>query len=124
MEPKKRVVLADDETSIRAMLKALLSTINLDVVAQASNGNEAVEFYRKEKPDVLLLDINMPVKTGIEALRDIMREFPDAVVIMLTSVVDTAAITQCLELGASNYIRKDTAIANIKQIINETLAEA
>lgn len=48
----------------------MLSTINLDVVAEATNGEESVELYRKEKPDVLLLDINMPVKNGVEALHE------------------------------------------------------
>ena len=62
----------------------------------------------------------MPIKTGDEALKEIMTEFPDAFVIMLTSVADVEDVEKCLEMGASNYIRKDTSINEIKKIIKET----
>lgn len=117
----KRVVIADDEFHILGMLKALMKTMNYAVVGEAKNGQEAVDVYRKEKPDVLLLDINMPVKDGDDALREIMHEFPDAMVIMLTSVVDMEKVESCLELGAANYIRKDTPVSDMRKIISETL---
>lgn len=117
----KRVVIADDELHVLGMLKALMKTMNYAVVGEARNGQEAVDMYRREKPDVLLLDINMPVKDGKDALREIMHEFPDAMVIMLTSVVDMENVESCLELGAANYIRKDTPISEMRKIISETL---
>lgn len=121
MEAKKRVILADDEKHIRAMMKAVISSLNCEIVGEAADGHEAVDLYKKEKPDLLLLDINMSQKSGIDALREIMREFPDALVIMLTSVVDMENIKQCIALGAANYIRKDTPITEMKQIIKDTL---
>lgn len=121
MEAKKRVILADDEKHIRAMMKAVISSLNCEIVGEAADGHEAVDLYKKEKPDLLLLDVNMPQRSGIDALREIKREFPDALVIMLTSVVDMENIKQCIALGAANYIRKDTPITEMKQIIKDTL---
>lgn len=117
----KRVILADDEFHILAMLKALMKTLNYTVVGEASNGQEAIDLYRKERPDALFLDINMPIKNGKEALKEVMQEFPEALVIMLTSVADVEEIEDCLELGATNYIRKDTPMSKMKEIISETL---
>lgn len=77
--------------------------------------------FLKTRPDLLLMDINMPEKTGDEALIEIIEEFPDACVIMMTSVSDIETVQQCIEKGASHYIRKDTPIDQIKEIILETL---
>lgn len=115
-----KVVLADDEPHVRVLLKTLLASMKCEVVGEASNGEEAVKLFKKERPDLVLLDINMPVKSGIEALKDILHEFPDAFVIMLTSVSDTDSIRQCMELGAANYIRKDNPVVEIKRLIKET----
>lgn len=121
METKKRILLADDERHIRAMMKAVVSSLRYEIAGEAGDGQEAVDLYKKEMPDLLLLDVNMPQRSGIDALREIMREFPDAMVIMLTSVVDMENIKQCIELGAANYIRKDTSITEMRQIIKDTL---
>ena len=121
METKRRVILADDEKHIRAMMKAVISSMNCEIVGEAADGQEAVNLYKKEKPDLLLLDINMPQKSGIDGLREIMREFPAATVIMLTSVVDMENVKQCIELGAANYMRKDTSVTEMRQIIKDTL---
>ena len=68
-----------------------------------------------------MMDINMPLKTGEEALREIMAEFPEARVIMLTSVIESATVEKCIALGAAGYIRKDSPVDEIKAIINDTL---
>lgn len=118
---KARVVIADDEFHMRAFISALLSKLDIEIVGQAGNGGEAVAMYRAKRPDLILLDINMPVKTGEEALAEIKREFPDAKAIMLTSVADFESVKQCLELGAVNYIRKDSPLPEIKAIVSEAL---
>lgn len=125
MEEKKRprVVLADDESHIRLFLKGVLKSMNCEVVGEASNGVEAVELYKKEKPDLVFLDINMPLKTGDDALCDILKEFPDAFVIMLTSVADLPTVEKCIGAGAANYILKDTPKAEMMKIIKETWAK-
>jgi two-component system, chemotaxis family, chemotaxis protein CheY len=117
---KPRVMVADDEISCRALIKAVLNSMNCEVVGEATNGEEALLLYRKLKPHLLMLDVNMPLKTGDEVLKEIMVEFPHAFVIMLTSVVDLPTIERCLSLGASNYIRKDIPVDEMKSIIRET----
>jgi len=120
---KPRVVIADDERHIRMLLKTVLTKMNCEVVGEAPNGQEAVDLFKREKPDMLLLDINMPVKTGTEALKEIIAERPDAFVIILSSVADLENVKHSLNLGASNYILKDTPLEEIKRIIKETWEE-
>jgi two-component system chemotaxis response regulator CheY len=120
---KKTALIADDERHIRLLLKTVLNTINIRTLGEAENGQKAVEMFRELKPDIVLLDINMPVMGGEEALEAIMKEFPGTVAIMLTSVADSESIHKCIGLGASNYIRKDTPIEEIKTIIAETIRE-
>lgn len=119
-DKKKSLLLADDETHIRALIKTIVKGIGIDVVAEASNGAEALEKYKQTRPDILMLDINMPLKTGDEVLREVIAENPDACVIMLTSVSDIGTIGKCIEIGAANYIRKDTPLGEMKAIIRET----
>jgi two-component system, chemotaxis family, chemotaxis protein CheY len=117
---KPRVMIADDEIHTRVFLKAILQGMKCEVVAEASNGAEVLEIYRNTRPHLLLLDVSMPFKTGDEALQEIMNEFPKAFVIMLTSVADVQTIEKCLQIGASNYIRKDTSVDEIRAIIKES----
>jgi two-component system chemotaxis response regulator CheY len=120
---KPRAAIADDERHIRVLVKTVLAKMNCEVVGEAANGQEAVDLYKKEKPDLLLLDINMPVKTGTEALEEIMADTPDAFVIILSSVADLESVKHSIELGAANYILKDTPLEEIKRIIKETWEE-
>jgi len=113
-------MIADDEAHCRALMKAILTSMKCEVVAEARTGEEALKFYREQRPHLLLLDISMPVRTGDEVLGEILKEFPRAFVIMLTSVTDMGSIERCISLGAANYIRKDTPIEEIKLIIRET----
>lgn len=118
---RPRVLVADDEMVMRMFIVSILTKMNCDVVGQACDGNEAVSMYRDKKPDLLMMDINMPLKTGEEALKEIRAEFPAAKVIMLTSVIESATVENCIELGASGYIRKDSPVDEIKAIISESL---
>ena len=119
---KPRILLADDEAHLRLLMKTVMKSLNCEIVGEAKNGIEAVELFKKEKPDLLLLDINMPIKTGEDALKEIIDEFPDAFIIMLTSTADMETVENCLAYGAANYIRKDTPIEEMKKIIKETWA--
>ena len=116
-------MIADDESHVRVLLRALLKSMNCEVVAEAANGVEAVELFKQEKPHMLLLDINMPLKTGDQVLQEILAQFPNALVIMLTSVTDLGTVEKCLDRGAANYIRKDTPPSELKSIIKETFQE-
>lgn len=121
IEPRRvRVLLADDEKHIRQLVKAVMLTLKADIVAEAENGAEAVVAYRDLRPDMVLLDVNMPVKDGLEALREIKGIDNDAAVIMLTSLADMATIQSALELGALQYIRKDTPVTELRTLLVET----
>jgi len=116
---KVRVLLAEDEPHIRELMKRVFLAMNTEIVAEAGNGRDAVSLYRQHKPDILLMDINMPIMDGKEALKQVMKEFPKAFVIMLTAVSSMAVVEECLETGASSYIRKDTSLDEIKKSIKE-----
>ena len=115
-----RVVIADDEVHLRLLMKRIVLSLGYNVAGEASNGVEALKLFEKEKPDMLLLDINMPLKKGDEVLEEIFRKFPDACVIMMTSVADSATVTKCLELGAANYILKTKQTNEIRVRIQDT----
>lgn len=117
---KPRVLLADDEVHIRMMMKAVINSMSYEIIAEAATGQEAVSLFKLNKPDIVLMDINMPLKTGPEALKEIMEIDPDACVIMLTSVSDMESVEECIKAGAMNYIRKDTPLMVIKAMIAET----
>lgn len=116
---KVRVLLADDEKHVRQLVKAILMPLHCQVVGEAANGAEAVRMYQELRPDVVLLDINMPVKGGNEALREIIAFDPAALVVMLTSMSDLATVETSLDLGATQYLRKDTPPARIREILRE-----
>lgn len=120
---KIRALLADDEKHVRQLVKAILLPLNCEVAGEAENGQEAVRIYRDLRPDVVLLDINMPVMGGIDALREIRRIDADAVVVMLTSMSDLDTVQTSLELGAVQYVRKDTPTAQIRQLLREVWKE-
>jgi DNA-binding NarL/FixJ family response regulator len=103
-----RVVLADDHGIIREGLGRLIASLDdVDVVGLASDGAEAVEQARLTKPDVVLMDLDMPVLDGIEATRRVLAERPETAVIVLTAFSDRPRITGALEAGACGYLLKD-----------------
>jgi CheY-like chemotaxis protein len=102
-----KVLVVDDEAHIRKFVGVLLQTLGGATVVQAANGREALEVYAREKPNLVLLDVNMPKLNGIETLRELRRIDPHCVVVMLTSLVNRQTIDECLLLGAFGYLRKD-----------------
>jgi len=120
---KVGVLLADDEKHVRQLVKAVLMPLDCEVVAEAENGSEAVALYKEKRPDVVLMDISMPVMDGKTALREIMQHDPQAVVIMLTSISDLDTVQATIELGAAHFIRKDTPPMEMRRIIQETWQE-
>ena len=121
---KIRALLADDEKHVRMLIKAVLMPLDCEVVGEAENGEQAVALYKELHPDVVLLDVNMPVKDGKEALRDIITFDASAVVIMLTSMSDAATVQAAIDLGATFYIRKDTPPAQMREILKDTWQQA
>jgi two-component system chemotaxis response regulator CheY len=113
------VVLADDEASYRILWKKIVKGLGLEVVGEASNGQEAVDLYKKLQPDLLLLDVNMPIKNGQDALKEICSEFPGAFVVMMTAQRESGVISDCFVYGAADYIPKDRDINEIRKALLE-----
>lgn len=104
-----RVVIADDDSFFRQLLGLVVTSLGWEVVAQAGDGGEAVSLYAEHKPDLLLLDVNMPTMNGDAALREILQQDAGARVVML-SAEDSAAERQVfLDSGASGFVVKGLA---------------
>ena len=115
------MLLADDHLLVRVGLASLLrSEPDLDVVAEASNGGEAVELFQLHRPDVALLDLRMPVMGGIEATVAIREKFPDSAVIILTAYDGDENIYRALQAGARGYLLKDV----LREELFETIRAA
>ncbi len=114
--PQIRVVLADDHVSLRAPLAAYLEMAgDIQVVGEAGDGQEAIDQSRKYQPDVVMLDLNMPNVSGIQALPQIKKESPGTKVLVLTGRDETPYIMRALRAGANGYILKT---ASEKEIVN------
>ena len=105
-----RVLIADDEPLIRAGIKVILTSAeDLDVVAEAANGREAVEGARAHRPDVVLLDIQMPVMDGLTALPELRRAAPETRVLVLTTFGEQENVLRALSGGSVGFLLKDSA---------------
>jgi len=119
MKDKIKIVLADDHRIFRKGLKSLLSEReNIEVLAEADNGDEALEAARKYKPEIVLMDIAMPKMDGIEATRQIRERLPDTEVVILSMHAKKAYIDQVLKAGAKGYVLKDSDEENLLSAIN------
>lgn len=102
-----RILSADDHPLLREGIAGLVaSQADMEVVAEASNGREAVEQYRKHRPDVTLMDLQMPEMSGIDAMGAIRAEFPDARIIVLTTYAGDVQVMRALKAGARAYLLK------------------
>lgn len=90
---------------------------------EARNGLEAVEIYKEERLDLLLLDVNMPHLNGMDALQQIRKINPKAVIIMITSLATRRIVEDAADHGAANFIRKDTSKSMILEVIEQTIEE-
>jgi DNA-binding NarL/FixJ family response regulator len=114
-----RLLLVDDQDLIRRGLNALLSTYpTLEVVGEASNGQEAVTLVAKLQPDVVLMDVRMPITDGVSGTRQIRQQFPETKILMLTTFDDQEYVSQALQAGASGYLLKDTPFEELTQAIH------
>jgi DNA-binding NarL/FixJ family response regulator len=109
-----RVLIADDHPAVRAGLAAvILAETDLVVAAQAENGDQAVALYREHRPDVVLMDLRMPVLGGVEATERIAAEFPDARVLALTTYQGDGDVRRALDAGARGYLLKHMLMTDV-----------
>ena len=111
-----KILLVDDEILIRRGLKALLKLEEfLEIVGEAENGEIAINEIEKLQPDVVLMDIRMPVMDGVAATREISKRFPNIKVLILTTFNDDEYVSQALKYGAAGYLLKDTPSEELAQ---------
>ena len=122
MDPKARIVIADDETLLRDYLAVILSSeLGLEVVGLARNGEEAVQLVRETAPDIVLLDLQMPVMDGIAAAREMRALQPDIKIAILTGSTDQDSIFAGIEAGADAYLLKtggrEEILAGVRSVV-------
>ena len=117
-ENQIRVMVVDDQAVVRQGIVALINTVaDMQVIAEATNGQEAIEQFRAHQPDVTLMDLRMPVVGGVEAIGRIRREFPGARVIVLTTFDGDEDIYRSLQAGAQGYLLKDMFFEELEDAI-------
>lgn len=112
-----RILLADDHTLFRQGVRALLEREGLSVVAEASDGSEAVRLARDLRPDAAVLDVSMPVRNGIEAARELRTLRPPVPALLLTVHFETPYVAEAFRAGAAGYVLKTQASSDLAQAI-------
>jgi DNA-binding NarL/FixJ family response regulator len=117
---KIRVLLADDHTVVRQGLRALLTAEeDIEIVGEAENGRQALQLVKRFLPDVVVMDIAMPVLNGVEATRQITRYVPSVKVLVLSTYSNDEYVEQLTEAGAAGYLVKQTAANDLLKAIRE-----
>lgn len=124
-ETNIRVLIADDHPVVREGLKALLAAkkYGIEVVGEASNGEEAIHQTRQLEPDVILMDLLMPGKSGLQAILEIKQIQPLARILVLTSFADDDHVTQAIQAGAYGFLLKDASPDDLVQTIHSVYAD-
>ncbi|MBF0142193.1 MAG: response regulator [Magnetococcales bacterium] len=117
------LLLVDDDDNLRMLFSTALEGAGFNVVGEANQGDIGLEKYLALKPDLTLLDIEMPVMDGIRTLKAILGRNDNAVVVMLTSIQQSAIWDDCLLAGAKAYIRKDAPLADLPARVMEVWQE-
>lgn len=113
-----RILIVDDHAIVRQGLQLFLTTDpELEIVGEAINGQEAVDIAMQTKPDVILMDLLMPVMNGVEATGIIKRKLPDTEIIALTSVIEDSSVVNAVRAGAIGYLLKDTEVPELIRAI-------
>ena len=100
------ILIVDDSMFQRKVITNIAIEMGFNNIKEAPDGSDAIEFYKKERPDIITLDITMPGKNGYDTLKDIMQFDSSAVAVMVSALTHDKIIKQCLEAGAAGYITK------------------
>jgi two-component system, chemotaxis family, chemotaxis protein CheY len=116
-----RVLIVDDAAFMRMMLKDILTKNGLQVVGEAVNGSDAVEKYKELQPDVVTMDITMPEKDGITAVKEIRSIYPQAKIIMCSAMGQQPMVLEAIQAGAKDFVVKpfqpDRVMESIKKVL-------
>lgn len=118
-----RVILADDHDLVRTGLKRLLDDVqDIEVIAEAKNGKQAIELVEQNQPEVVLLDINMPELNGIDTTRKLRQTYPNIKILIISMHSDEVFPQRLLKAGANAYLTKDTGLDEIVHAIHTVLS--
>jgi two-component system chemotaxis response regulator CheY len=123
VDSRPRVLVVDDDDDVRELFGAILESLDFEVVGTANSGESGVALFKETRPDLVLLDIRMPVMNGVTALREILKIDADAAVVMLTNVDGPSVADDCILAGAKDYIRKDRGMEALKSRISAVAAD-
>jgi two-component system chemotaxis response regulator CheY len=121
MDTVARILIVDDAKFMRLTLNNILKKAQHEVVGEADNGQKAVTLYRELQPDLVTMDITMPEMSGIEAVKEIKSEFPDAKIIMCSAMGQQKMVVEAIEAGAKDFLVKPFDEHRVKDAINRVL---
>ena len=112
-----KILISDDSILARKQLKDVISEYGTPTFFETTNGQDAIDIYKKEKPNLVFLDIVMPVKDGIAAVKEIRESDPKAVIIIVSSVGTQAQLKNAIEAGAKDFIQKPLNVEQIERVL-------
>ena len=119
----KTILIVDDAAFMRMMIKDIVTKNDLEVVGEAQNGIEALEMYEQFKPDIVTMDITMPEKDGISAVKDIMAKDPKAKIIMCSAMGQQSLVMEAIKAGARDFLVKPFKPDRVIEAINKVLSK-
>ncbi|RSL32710.1 response regulator [Salibacterium salarium] len=115
------VLIVDDASFMRMMIKDILTKNDFEIAGEAANGQEAVDMYNEVKPDLVTMDITMPEKDGVVALKEIQGNYPDAKIIMCSAMGQQSMVIDAIQAGAKDFIVKPFQADRVMDAINKVL---
>ncbi|MBN1484495.1 MAG: response regulator [Chloroflexia bacterium] len=116
-----RILIVDDTAFMRRMLRDILLEAQFEVVAEAANGQEAVDLYVQEHPDLVIMDITMPQKDGLAAVQEILAQDPQARIVMCSALGQQDMIMRSLEAGALDFVQKPFLPDKVLEAVGKVL---
>ncbi len=116
------VLIVDDSLYLRVMIKKILKKLGHEIVAEAGNGNEAIEAFQQHNPDLVTMDVVMPELNGLEAIRELMKINPKVSIIVVTALGHEPMIRQAVKLGAKDFVIKPFKQEELIKAVNSALA--
>lgn len=117
----KSVLIVDDAAFMRMMIKDILTKNGYEIAGEAADGNQAVEQYKESNPDIVTMDITMPDKDGIEAVKEIIGIDPEAVIIMCSAMGQQAMVMEAIQAGARDFIVKPFQQERVLQALEKAV---
>ena len=116
-----RVLIVDDSRTSRKILRKVFEELDCEIVGEAKNGQEGYDLYKELQPDLVTMDITMPVLDGVSALKMIKTDFPEAKVLMVSAAGQQKNVLEAIKSGASEFISKPFNVEAVKQALNSIL---